>query len=148
MIVDTLERTDLYAGMHPRLREAFAQLARTDLAALPKGRNTVKPYLHVDVVKGDLVTREASKVEVHRHYIDIHMPLENWEMVGWLEANRVRNRVQAFPEKDAELFQETCLSWTELRPGFFALYFPGEGHAPMVGTGTIHKIVVKVALQD
>ncbi len=148
MILDSLNRADLYANMHPRLREAFAQLKRTDLAALPLGRNTIKPWLHVDVVKGEMFAKEASKVEVHRRYIDIHVPLTGWEMVGWMEEGKYRNLVKTLPDKDAELYQEMCESWNELRPGFFALYFTGEGHAPMVGQGPIHKVVVKVALKD
>ena len=148
MILDTVERAHLYATMHPRLREAFAQLTRPDLAALPLGRNTIHPWLHVDVVKGEMFPKEASKIEVHRRYIDIHMPLTGWELVGWMEGGRYKNLVKTLPEKDAELYQELCESWNELRPGFFALYFTGEGHAPMVGTGAIHKVVVKVALRD
>jgi biofilm protein TabA len=148
MILDTLDRIDLYANMHPRLREAFDQLKRKDLATLPVGRNTIKPYLHVDVVKGEMFPRENSKVEVHSHYIDIHVPLTGWEMVGWLDKGRCTKLIRAIPEKDAELFEFMCESWNELRPGYFALYFTGEGHAPMVGQGAIHKVVVKVALKD
>ena len=51
MILDTLSRADLYANMHPRLREAFDQLKRKDLAALPLGRNTIKPYLHIETAR-------------------------------------------------------------------------------------------------
>ena len=148
MILDTLDRIDLYANMHPRLREAFDQLKRKDLATLPLGRNTVKPYLHVDVVKGEMFPRENSKVEVHNHYIDIHVPLTGWEMIGWLDKGRCTKLIRTIPEKDAELYEFMCESWNELRPGYFALYFTGEGHAPMVGQGAIHKVVVKVALKD
>jgi biofilm protein TabA len=148
MILDTLDRIDLYSNMHPRMREAFDQLKRPDLATLPLGRNTIKPYLHVDVVKGEMFPRENSKVEVHNRYIDIHVPLTGWEMIGWLDKGRCTKLIRTIPEKDAELYEFMCESWNELRPGYFALYFTGEGHAPMVGQGTIHKVVVKVALKD
>ena len=148
MILDKLERAALYANMHPRLREAFEQLRRTDLATLPLGRNTIKSYLHVDVVKGENVGRAKTKVEVHRHYIDIHMPLSGLDDIGWLDLPRCRHSVAVYPEKDAELFAETCESWNEVPLGYFALYFTGEGHAPMGASGPLHKVVVKVALED
>lgn len=148
MILDTVANGSMYGKMHPRLAEAFAQLARADLAALPVGRNTIKPYLHVDVVKGEMFPRSASKVEVHRRYVDIHAPVIGWEMVGWMEEDRYKKLIKTIPEKDAELYEEMCESWVELRPGFFTLFMTGEGHAPMVGEGPIHKIVVKVALED
>lgn len=148
MILDSLDRIDLYANLHPRLREGFALLKRKDLATLPVGRTTIHPWLHVDIVKADMCPRESRQVEVHRRYVDIHAPLSGQEMIGWMEAGRCRNLVKTMPEKDADLFQESCASWGELKPGFFALYFTGEGHAPMVGAGPIHKAVVKIALVD
>lgn len=148
MILDIQEKGEWYGRIHPRLAVGFAQIQRSDLATLPVGRNTVHAWLHVDIVKGPLIPRAQSRVEVHARYVDIHVPLVGSEEVGWMEAGRMRMLDRRIPEKDAELFSDPCDSWVVLKPGFFALFWPGEGHAPMVGAGEIHKAVIKVALTD
>lgn len=148
MILDRWAQGEWYGRIHPRLAVGFAQLLRSDLGALPAGRNTLHSWLHVDIVRGEMVPRSQSKVEVHARYVDIHAPLVGAEEVGWMEQGEPRKLFRRIPEKDAELYDELCRSWVLLKPGFFALFWPGEGHAPMVGEGSIHKAVIKVALQD
>ena len=42
------------------------------------------------------------------------------------------------------LLAQRVLPYYTMRPGQFTVLFPEDGHAPMVGEGTVHKIIVKV----
>lgn len=47
-------------------------------------------------------------------------------------------------EKDIQFFDDVPQTYYTLRPGQFTVLFPEDGHAPMVGEGTMRKIIVKV----
>jgi YhcH/YjgK/YiaL family protein len=47
-------------------------------------------------------------------------------------------------EKDVLFYEDLPELFFELKPAHFAIYFPDDVHAPMIGEGTIKKLVVKV----
>jgi YhcH/YjgK/YiaL family protein len=49
------------------------------------------------------------------------------------------------PGRDIEFFTDRPDVWIPVKPGQFVVFFPEDAHAPLVGAGEIHKIVVKVA---
>jgi len=49
-------------------------------------------------------------------------------------------------DKDVEFFADRPDAWTAVGAGAFAIFFPEDAHAPLVGTGELHKIVVKIAV--
>ena len=49
-------------------------------------------------------------------------------------------------ERDLLFFQDTPEMWFKVEPNRFAVFFPEDAHLPLIGTGSIHKVIVKVAL--
>ena len=49
-------------------------------------------------------------------------------------------------EKGAGFFLDAPVAWYPLAPETFAIFFPGDAHAPGLGEGDLHKVVVKVLL--
>ena len=47
-------------------------------------------------------------------------------------------------EKDIEFFEDVPDSYVTVLPGEFAVFFPEDAHAPLIGTGEVHKVVIKV----
>ena len=47
-------------------------------------------------------------------------------------------------QKDIRFYDDVPLTYYEVTPGQFTLLFPEDAHAPMVGEGTIRKVIVKV----
>ena len=45
-----------------------------------------------------------------------------------------------------QFFKDKADFFVPVRQGMFAVFFPGDAHQPMVGTGRIRKVVLKVAL--
>lgn len=148
MILDTLDQADRYLALHPLFARAFAFLRGTDLKSLPAGRHEVKGeqlFAIVEACAGR--TRAEAKLECHRRYIDIQLVLEGVDEMGWRPvAECVNPQTEYDAARDIRFFNDTPSSWIATPPGAFCLFFPDDAHAPLVSTGFIRKVVVKIAL--
>lgn len=150
MIVDTIENAARYASAHRLLPDAFAALRDPDVTTLPPGEYEVQGRsLYVVVTEGKGKAPSEAPLEAHRRYIDIHYLLSGEESIGWKGAGDcVDVRVPYEEGKDIAFWEDTPTTWIRMRPGMFAVFFPPDAHAPMVSTGSLRKIIVKVALES
>jgi len=148
MILDTLANADRYAALHPLFTRAFEFLRNTDLKSLPTGKHSVQgEQLFVIVESCQGRTREEAKLECHRRYIDIQLVLEGIDEMGWKPVAECVSPVTEYDAaRDIRFFNDTPSSWIATPPGSFCLFFPDDAHAPLVSTGFIRKVVVKIAL--
>ncbi len=146
MIADTLEHSGLYAGMFPWAGQAFSIIRDLNLSALPDGVTTFPDHpVTVSVMRRQGLPREEARLESHRKFIDIHVPLEGTERIGWKPAADCRAPDGPFdPDRDLGFFHDRPGSIVELRPGMFAVFFPADAHAPLIGEGEILKAVLKI----
>ena len=147
MIFDVLANADRYASVHPLFAECFAFLRRTDLAALPVGRQSLgSSGCSVIVNVAKLKTKEVALLEGHRVFIDIQYMVAGEELIGYVP----RAHCAEISDDVANDFQELqgTAEFQTLRPGCFAIYFPEDAHQPSIGTGAytgpVRKIVIKV----
>ena len=49
-------------------------------------------------------------------------------------------------DRDLGFFTDPPQTLITVRPGQFAVFFPADAHAPMIGEGTMHKVIVKIAV--
>ncbi len=148
MILDSLDQSDLYAPLHPLFAKAFAFLRDTDLAALPLGRQEIDGEAVFAIVARDPGrSRQDAPLEAHRKYIDIQVVLAGTDEMGWKSRSRCTSPGAAYDaEADIEFFRDPPDAWAAVGAGQFAIFFPADAHAPLVGEGEIHKVVVKVAV--
>ena len=148
MIVDTIQRADSYASLHPDFGRAFEFLRRPDLGRLSPGRNDIDgSRLYAMVIKDKGRPREEAKLEAHRRYIDIQFVVSGVDEMGWKPLAACGKVSMAYNrEQDAALFDDRPDSWIAVGPGALAIFYPDDAHAPMAGAGPIHKVVVKVAV--
>lgn len=148
MIIDVMENAGLYSKGDPRLAKAFGFLAGKDLSAFKKGRYEIEGssiYALVSFSEG--FGRDKARLEAHRKYIDVQLCLKGDDVIGWKPKKECRVVAEKYnAEKDIEFFADIPVSWLTLKPGFFAVFFPQEAHAPLAGEGPLHKVVVKVAV--
>ena len=86
-------------------------------------------------------------LEVHRQYIDIHIPLDGVEVIGWKPLEDCTNLTKPYDEAaDCELYTEPATSYINLQPGQFMIVWPEDPHAPIIGEGKLRKLCVKVKL--
>jgi len=148
MILDYLDNWERYAVLHPGFPAAFEFLKRKDLADLSAGRHPLDGgRLFALVVQQDGRGRDKAKLETHRRYIDIQLTVTGADDIGWKPAARCSSYDQEYDdEKDVTFFSDEPDGWVTTSPGTFGIFFPEDAHAPLGGTGLIHKVVVKVAV--
>ncbi|GAB4116946.1 MAG: YhcH/YjgK/YiaL family protein [Sideroxydans sp.] len=137
-----------YTALHPLFQRAFNHIRDTDFFALVPGRyNIVGEDLMAIVEQVPGKSKEMARLEAHRKYIDIQLVLEGGEQMGWKPLADCLNPVSEYSaEKDIQFFHDAPASWVAVPPDHFCIFFPEDAHAPLVGSGTIRKVIFKVAV--
>lgn len=148
MIFDTLPQADRYAALHPLFPRAFAFLRETDLNALAPGRYPIEgESLFAIVEEANGRRRVDAQLECHRRYIDIQLVLRGVDEMGWKPVRDCHQPVADYSDKrDIQFFHDVPASWIATPAGAFCVFFPEDAHAPLVGTGSIRKMVLKIAV--
>jgi len=146
MILDSILNAGLYLSIHPRLKKAFDFLISTDLLTLPLGKIELDgSNLIVNVVEIEGKTPEVARLETHKLYIDIQIPLTTTETMGWKAGNELKVITQPYnSEKDITFFADTATNFVKVQPDEFVIFFPEDGHQPGIFNGLHKKIIVKV----
>jgi len=148
MILDSLLNSGLYESIHPRFKNAFDFLNNTDLINLPLGKIELDgSNLFVSVVEITGKDPETTRLESHKLYIDIQVPVTAPETMGWLAGNKLKDITEMYnPEKDITFFADKASNLLTIQPFEFAIFFPTDGHQPGIAEGRHKKIIVKVLL--
>lgn len=149
MIIDTLKNASKYFSVHPLFEKAFEYIRQTDLANAADGKADISEGLKSIISKAQGKTREASlaKFECHDKNIDIQLCIDGIETIGWKPREKcVTANGDYNPEKDVRFFSDAPDTFFELTNEQFAIFFPEDVHAPMIGEGEIKKLVIKVRL--
>ncbi|MDD2994722.1 MAG: YhcH/YjgK/YiaL family protein [Paludibacter sp.] len=146
MILDTLKNSDKYCSVHPRFKKAFDYLKNTDLVALPAGKIELEGAdLVINVVDITAKPEADAKMESHKEYIDIQVPVGKAETMGWIALDACKDVTLPYDaEKDIMFFADKATSFLNVQPYEFVVFFPEDAHQPGIGTGQYRKIIVKV----
>lgn len=148
MILAKLTDASRYEAMHPLFRQAFDYILSHDMSAVPTGRIELDgDRLFINVCETELVSADSQKLEAHRRYIDIHVPLTQTETIGWKHLSDLGESEAPFDEAgDFALYADTDVTHIPVHPGEFLAVFPEDAHAPLIGRGHQRKLIVKVLL--
>lgn len=146
MIIDTLSNAKKYAGINKNFAKAFEFIASQDLNAIEPGKYPVDGTdIHAAVSLKDGVQQADAKFEAHNNYIDIQVCPSGSEEIGWKPRNTcIQPKGEYNTEKDVTFYNDQPDMYFTLHAGQFAIFFPEDVHAPMIGNGPIKKLVVKV----
>jgi YhcH/YjgK/YiaL family protein len=148
MILDTLENASKYTGLHKLFAKAFEFIKSQDLEAIEPGKYEIEgKELHASVSLKDGVKAGDAKFEAHNNYIDIQVCPSGSEQLGWKPRNKCQNPKGEYnAEKDVIFYNDKPDTYFDLNAGQFAIFYPEDVHAPMIGEGPIKKLVVKIKL--
>jgi len=148
MIIDNLANAANYFYLHPLFEKAFDYINKLDLQGAETGTNEIDSnLLKASLLETQLKPEAEARLETHRKYIDIQIPISCAESYGWRSLATLTDSETGYDEiNDIEFFRERPTTYLTLQPGEFVIFFPEDGHAPLIGEGSIRKIILKVAL--
>lgn len=148
MILDNIENAPNYFGLHPLFEKAFDYIRELDMDNLAKGSEEIEgAYLKVLIVEPDLKSKAEAKLEIHKKFIDIQIPVANEETFGWKALNNLKEPIEEYSsQNDFQLFNDEPSAYINVLPGEFIIFSPEDAHAPLIGEGITKKIIIKVAV--
>lgn len=145
MIADTLENLEKYKEVNPLFPKVVEFLKTHDLSALEIGKIELQGNdCFIKVAQTSPKTREQAKIEAHRNYLDIQIPVSGTEEMGYTPLKDCKGETPYNAGKDVLFFSGLAESYLTIKPGMFAIFFPQDGHAPGVTPDGLKKVIVKV----
>ena len=84
MIIANLQDSARIESLHPAFKQLFDYLKSHDMLNEPMGKTELDgKVLYINNDEPTLRTKEAQAMEVHKDYIDVHIPLNGVEIIGW-----------------------------------------------------------------
>jgi biofilm protein TabA len=150
MIIDTLENASKYFCANPHFQKAFDYIRSTNTETLEDGKYEIDgDNLRAIVTNknGMTAAESAARFECHNKHIDIQFCIRGTEKLGWKPRETCKEQKGEYnPEKDVAFYNDAPDMYFELRDGQFAIFYPEDVHAPMIGEGPIKKMVIKVKI--
>ncbi|RKR80930.1 YhcH/YjgK/YiaL family protein [Mucilaginibacter gracilis] len=149
MIIDKLAEADKYYSLHKNYQVAFEYLKAQDLLNMEVGKYEVADGVLAIVSDKPGVTTDVAygKFECHNKNIDIQLCIRGNETIAWKpRADCVDPRGEYSDEKDVLFYNDAPDMSFQLKGGQFAIFYPEDVHAPMIGDDLIKKLVVKVRI--
>ena len=148
MVLDRIENFEKYLSLNPNFVKAMEFLQNSNLQDLPLGRNEIcGDIIFANVVEAKSKSKSEAPIEIHRKYIDVHVPLSGDELIGYTPLAELP--YAEFVEADDAALYPLSLSardYFNVRRGEFAIFFPQDGHAPAITPTPLKKIILKVAI--
>lgn len=150
MILDILDNADRYLTLNKGFRDGFAFLMRSDLKALAAGYHRIfSDRVFALVEDGPGRDKSDAELEAHEKYIDIQLVVDGIDTVGWKLKSNCKNVSKAYDsKKDIQFFKDEPDVWLPVHPGEFVILFPEDAHMPMISSGHLRKVIVKIALDQ
>lgn len=148
MIIADLTACHRYYNLHPRMREMLEYIVQHDFSQQEAGRILLDgDDLFINLDEVELKTKEQQRLEFHKNYIDIQVPLLQAETMGWTALSDLTTPDIAYnPERDCGFYTQAAKEYFCVKPGQFTIFFPEDTHAPIIGNGKQRKLVGKIRI--
>ncbi len=147
MILDSLENAEQYYMINPGFIKAFEFLKKSNLQELSGTIHIDGDRVYAMVIMAEGKGHEGTSLEVHKKYIDIQFVVGGINEFGWKPAEKCETVIKPFNElDDYGFFGEEPDVWIPVKPDQYAIFFPWDAHTPKGGSGALHKVLVKVAI--
>lgn len=151
MIYDNLTNVDLYKGLSTDIYTGllFINQAKPDIE---NGTYLLNSRVKAVVSEYETKLKNECGYEAHKRFVDIQCVLAGEEMAKCLPIERLKESVPYCEEKDAAFYTDDINlqpSNINLQPGYFAIYFPQDGHMPQLCVDVpkqVKKVVIKVEI--
>jgi len=148
MILDSLENSAYYEDLNPYFKQAFDYIKSTDWSKVEPGKIVLDgENCFINYMEASGKTSDEAKFETHNAYLDIQVPLDATEQIGYIPTCDLKQPEAPYnEEKDITFFSDKKGALITVRPNHFTVFWPWDGHQPCIGRGKWHKLVVKIKL--
>lgn len=146
MILDKLENAELYFDCVPGFEQFMKFYNDNDLETLPACKIKLDGSdLYVNILDFKGKEEANCRMEAHKDYLDIQIPLGDDEQMGWKAQEDCQEILQEYDEgKDVEFYKDKAVAKFTVPAGHFAVFFPTDAHQPGIAPGKEYrKLVVK-----
>jgi len=132
MILDTIDNTRLYLGLHAGFAKAFEILTDKTLTQKEDGKYPVDgDKIYYTIQRYTTKPPNEGNLEAHRKYIDIQFLLTGQEILGYAPLKGLTTAEVYNPQKDIAFFNTPKdITKVKLEPGLFCILFPDDAHFP------------------
>lgn len=147
MIFDSLDNLKYYSCLDHGFSAAASFMENNRLEDLPDGKYEAGSGVYAMVSTYNTKQLKDCFIECHRRYTDIQIVISGKEMTGFCSIHECSEKS---PYREEQDFQELDgkPDFLELKRGYFAVFFPHDGHMPQAAvdelSGTVRKIVFKL----
>jgi len=146
MIKDTISNSKVYLGIHPGIDKALESIAKEEYLQWNTGRHDIRKDEIFCLIQ-EYQTRDEGRIEAHDKYIDIQVVIDGNERINYAERSALQADGDFDTDSDVGFFVEEG-DPVFLKKGDFAVFFPGDGHAPGMRAGEkpvqVRKAVYKI----
>ena len=151
MILDRIDNTRLYIGLHAGFDKAFDILTDKTLSRKEDGKYAVdNDKIYYTIQRYTTKPLNEGNLEAHRKYIDIQFLLEGQELLGYAPLKGLTTAEEYNPQKDIAFFNTPReITKVILEPGLFCILFPDDAHLPcrqLAGPTEVRKVVIKIQI--
>jgi len=145
MIINALKNISLYKDVYKHLPEAIAFLQKNDFSELVEGKNEFSDNFYIVKIKDEKNPNFEGVLEVHKEWIDIHIPLNTNDIIAYKELSFCRNIEKEYNEENDYMLyreQDSCIAVLPIQ--YFCIIDTTMTHMAMLGEGSIEKLVIKI----
>lgn len=150
MIIDTLVNAEKYFCVHSLFSKAFEHIRLLDLDSIEVGKYEVDGNQLFFIVSNKIALSKEESIanfECHDNHIDIQLCIKGKEQIGWKPRNScTQQRINSKEFQDFVFYNDVPDMYFQITNNQFAIFFPDDVHAPMIGEGMIKKLLMKVKL--
>lgn len=144
MVLGNLKDVKNYYSLNPLFEKAIDFLSE-NMDALPGRYEIQGEDCFMMIVETEKRDKSQCRLEVHNTYIDIQVILSGSEGFGYKSReNCLASSGDFDSDKDIGFFSDTPTTYVEAVKGDFVIFFPHDGHAPLVGEGSVRKAIIKI----
>lgn len=144
MVLGNIKNAEHYYSINPFIREGVEFLLKNIDA--PAGRYEIRGEdCFLTIVEGTKRDRSEAKLEVHNRYVDVQFVLKGTETFGYKARVNCEKLSGEFDStSDIGFFEDAPTTYVDGVEGDMLIFFPADGHAPLVGQGVVRKAILKV----
>ncbi len=148
MIHSSLKYSSRIETLHPAFKILFDYVKNNNLLNHKTGRIELDgDRLYINSIETELITAGSEILEMHKEYLDIHIPLDTSEIIGWKQTDKCKEiNTDYNAENDYMLYNDKPTCYLTIEPGEFFIVYPEDAHAPLIGKGNIRKLIAKVKI--